>query len=141
AIDPVIGGDVVLVHAETVAAFCVHVELDGFFRFAPFFVERDAVGREAKIVISGSNDEHRWRIGGNGGVFQPASGGVDWSDERGLAVWRVVVGDSGGDGSSGGETDDTDAVGGNAPLGSVLANVGDGCDSIGNGQRNNLTDS
>src|SRR5207249_339434 len=78
--------------------------------------------------------------GGNSGVFQTASGGVDRSDERGFAVWRVAEGDSGGDGSSSGETDDADAVGGNAQLGSVLANVSDGCESIGNGQRNNLTD-
>ena len=51
-----------------------------------------------------------------------------------------MEGDSGGDSSSSGETDDADAVGGNAPLGGVLANVGYGCESIGNGQRNNLTD-
>jgi len=30
--------------------------------------------------------------------FQTASGGVDWSDERGFAVLRVMKGDSGGDG-------------------------------------------
>src|SRR5256885_5113181 len=135
-----VGRDVVLMHAEAVAAFCVHVELDGFFCFAPFFVERNTIGREAELIIRGSGNKHRWGVGGNGGVFQTAGGGVDRSDERGLAVWRVAEGDSGGDGSSGGETDDADAVGGNVPLGSVLANVSDGCESVGNGQRNNLTD-
>src|ERR1051325_5394766 len=105
-----------LVHAEAVAAFCVHVELDGLLSFAPFFVESDAIGCEAELVIGGRNNEHRRRVGGDGGVFQPASGCVDWSDKRGLAFRWVVEGDSGGDGSPGGEADDADTVWGNAPL-------------------------
>src|SRR6476646_10224241 len=126
------------VHAEAVAALCVHVELHGFFGFAPFFVEGDAIGREAKIVVRGSNDEHGRGVGRNGGVFEPAGGSVDWSDERGLAVWRVVEGGAGGDCSPGGKTDDADAVGRNAPLGGVSANVSNSSLAIGDGERNDF---
>src|ERR1700684_2244925 len=66
AVDPVVGGDVVLVHAEAVAAFGVHVEFGGFAGVDPFLVEGDAVGCEAEVVVGGGGDEEGRRVDGDG---------------------------------------------------------------------------
>src|SRR5262245_25711172 len=123
AVDPVVGGQVLLVHAEAVAALCVHVELDGFVGSSPLFVAQEAVGREAEIIVGGGSDKHGRGVGRDSGVFESASRCVYRRDESGAAFWSVVDGDAHGDGSARGEADDADALGRNAPFGSMLANV------------------
>src|ERR1700675_3863365 len=108
-----IGRKIVLVHAEAVAAFGIHVEFCGLLRFGPLLIESDAVGCEAEIVVGGSRDEPWRSVGGNGCVFEPAGGCLDCADEGGPALGRVMEGDSGRDRSAGGEADHADAVWGN----------------------------
>jgi len=126
-----IGREVLLSHSEAVAALRVHVQFGRFVSASPLFVQSDAVWCESKIVVGGSRDKHGRRIHGNGRVFEPAPGGINQGCESGPAIRRVTKGNSGRDRSTGGESDNADAIGGNSPVRRVLPNVGDRRQPIG----------
>src|SRR5215471_16530357 len=97
AVDPVIGRQVLLVHAEAVAALCEHVQFDRFVSRGPFFVQEDAIWCEAELIVGCGHDKHRRCISRYGSVFESCSGWVDRSYEGGPAFRSVLEADSGCD--------------------------------------------
>ena len=65
AVDPMIRGEVLLAHAEAVAAFGVHVQLGGLVRRGPLCVELGAIGSKVELVV---------RRGGNRRSARPRTG-------------------------------------------------------------------
>src|SRR5580704_10341708 len=124
--------NVLLSHSEAVAALRVHVQFGGFVSAGPLFVQRDTVRRESQIVIGGSRDKQRRRIRWNGRILKKATCGIDEGCEGGPAIRRVTESNCGCDRSTGGESDNADAVWRNSPVRRVLTNVGDRSYAIGN---------
>ena len=54
AVDPVIGRQVLVAHAEAMAASCEHVQFHGFVRRSPFLPQLDAVWSEAELIVGGA---------------------------------------------------------------------------------------
>ena len=63
ALDPVVSREVLISHAETVAALGIEMQFRGFLRGSPILVKRDTVWRQAELVVAGGQDEHRRGIG------------------------------------------------------------------------------
>src|SRR5580658_4371289 len=100
-----IRGEVLLSHSEAVATLHIHVQFGRFVSAGPLFIQRDAVRREAEIVIGGSSDKQRRRIRWNGRILKKAPSGINQGCEGGPAIRRVAKGNSGSDRSPSGESD------------------------------------
>ena len=98
-------------HTEAVAALFIHVKLGGLLRGRPFFVQQNAVWGEAEIVVGCCRDEDWGRIGGDGGIFEPACAGIDAGYKRGAALRLVFKSDSSRNRTPGGKTNDANTVG------------------------------
>src|SRR5437879_8677787 len=139
AVDPVIRRQVLLAHAEAVAALCEHVQFDGFVSGASFFVPKNATECEAELIV-GCRDKHRRCIRWYGRVFESCGGRVDRGYERGSPFRCVLEAGSGCDLPTRREADDAHTVGRNAPFGGVLTNVSNRSKAVSVGLRNDFTD-
>src|SRR5260221_2918830 len=105
-----IGREIIFAHAETVAAFGVHVQLDRFVCGPPLFVQADAVWREAEVVVGGSDDKHRRRVDGHYLNLESSGVRIHGCYEGGPAFRSVVKGEAGCDRFTAGESADYDSA-------------------------------
>ena len=105
-VDPLVGREALLRHAEPVAASTVEVGLDRTPGRPPRGVGLDRPVEEG--IVGGGGDEERWGVVGNG---PGATGPVDRSRERGPDVSVVVRGEIEDQTRARREADGADAVG------------------------------
>ena len=107
---------------------------------APFFVQKNAIGCEAELIVGCRRDKHRRCIRWYGRVFESCGGRVDRGYERGSPFRCVLEAGSGCDLPTRREADDAHTVGRNAPFGGVLTNVSNRSKTVSVGLRNDFTD-
>src|SRR5579863_10428001 len=122
-VDPVVGRDIVLAHAEAVAALGVHMQLGRFVGIDPLLIERDAVGSQPEIIVGGRRYKDRRGVVRNGRFLENGCRGINRRDERWPTLWGVVQRRSCCDGSSSGKADDADMIGVHAVFHRVLLHV------------------
>src|SRR5215472_10630620 len=101
AINPVVCWNVLLPHAEAVAALRVHVQLGGLVRVGPTLIEQHADRREAEVIVRGCRDEHRWRVLWDGQVFEVFAARINRGNKGGAAVSLVSERHADGDSAAG----------------------------------------
>src|SRR5271165_5987158 len=120
-----IRGQILLVHSESVPTLGVQVQFDRFVGAHPFLVKGKAGRHEPKLIIGGRRNKHWRRIGGNGRVLKLIPARIDRGYEGGPTHRQIMEGDSSGDSSASGESNNANAIGGNSPFRRMLPNVGD----------------
>ena len=77
-------------HAETVAAFGVHVQFCRFLRGEPAVIEADGNWREAEVIVGRRGDKHGRRIRGDDRIFEQFPAGIDGCYEGWPSFRRIL---------------------------------------------------
>src|SRR5450755_1974650 len=112
--------EVLLSHSEAVAAFRVDVQFGRFVGASPLLIQKNACRHESERIVGRSHNKHGRRVRWNGSILKILPARIDRGYEGGPAFRQVMEGNSGGDRSTSGESDNADAVGGNSPFRRML---------------------
>ncbi len=130
-IRPVVGWQPLLVHAESVAAFRVDVQLNRVIRGAPGGIKMRADPR-SHVVVRGAEEEQRRRIGGTGRLRR--RGAVDRRDKVRAAGRVKVERHAERQHAASGKAQDADPIRGNTPFGCSGTHEADGLAAISSDQ-------